>query len=84
MTAVDVISEGFDIPAMEAAILLRPTTSLALYLQQIGRALRPSDGKTAYILDHVGNIARHGLAETPREWSLDGVDKKRKLASHLE
>jgi DNA repair protein RadD len=83
MTAVDVISEGFDIPAMEAAILLRPTTSLALYLQQIGRALRPSDGKTAYILDHVGNIARHGLAETPREWSLDGIDKKKKASESL-
>ena len=83
MTAVDIISEGYDLPAMEAAILLRPTTSLALYLQQIGRALRPSEGKTAYILDHVGNIKRHGLAETPREWSLEGVDKKKKASESL-
>jgi len=84
MVSVDVISEGFDIPSVEAAILLRPTTSLGLYLQQIGRVLRPADGKTAFILDHVGNIAKHGFAEDAREWTLDGVEKqtgKKKEAS---
>jgi len=75
LVSVDVISEGFDIPSVEAAILLRPTASLGLYLQQIGRILRPSEGKTAYVLDHVGNIARHGFAEDVREWTLDGVEK---------
>jgi superfamily II DNA or RNA helicase len=78
MVSVDVISEGFDIPSVEAAILLRPTTSLGLYLQQIGRVLRPSEGKTAYVLDHVGNITRHGFAEDLREWTLDGVEKQTK------
>ena len=78
MVSVDVISEGFDLPSVETAILLRPTTSLGLYLQQIGRILRPAPNKTAFILDHVGNISRHGLAEDDREWSLDGIDKKSK------
>lgn len=75
MVSVDVISEGFDLPAVEVAILLRPTKSLGLFLQQIGRVLRPSEGKRAIILDHVGNLKMHGLAETERNWSLDGVKK---------
>ena len=77
MTSVDVVSEGFDLPSAEAAILLRPTTSLGLFLQQIGRILRPAEGKTAYVLDHVGNLMRHGLAEDDRDWTLEGHDKKK-------
>jgi DNA repair protein RadD len=73
LSNVDLFGEGFDIPAMEAAILLRPTQSLGLYLQQVGRALRPSEGKeTAIILDHVGNCERFGLPDQEREWSLEG------------
>lgn len=83
MTSVDVVSEGFDLPSVEAAILLRPTTSLGLHLQCLGRILRPSEGKTAYVLDHVGNLARHGLAEDEREWSLEGQDKKAKQSESL-
>jgi len=78
MVSVDVVSEGFDLPSVETAILMRPTQSLGLYLQQIGRILRPSPDKTATILDHAGNIAKHGLAEDEREWSLEGQDKKAK------
>ena len=83
MTSVDVVSEGFDLPSAEVAILLRPTTSLGLHLQQIGRVLRPSVNKQAVILDHVGNLRRHGLAEDEREWSLDGIDKKAKKSESL-
>jgi DNA repair protein RadD len=65
------ISEGLDVPGTVAAILLRPTKSLALYLQQIGRALRPAPGKQhALILDHAGNAFRHGLPDAARDWSL--------------
>jgi DNA repair protein RadD len=71
------ISEGLDVPAVVAAILLRPTKSLALYLQQVGRALRPAPGKTrALILDHAGNTFRFGLADAPRDWSLEGRAKR--------
>ncbi len=77
LTSVDVISEGFDLPSVTAAILLRPTESLALSMQQIGRVLRPSPGKTfAFVLDCVGNCMRHGLAEEPREWNLAGRPRK--------
>ena len=71
LVTVDVVSEGFDIPAASCAILLRPTQSLGLYLQQVGRVLRPAPGKqAAVILDHVGNVHRHGFPDDHREWSL--------------
>jgi superfamily II DNA or RNA helicase len=73
---VDLVSEGFDVPDLDAVFLLRPTASLGLYLQQVGRALRPAPGKTALIIDHVGNYTRHGLPDDPRVWSLDGAAKQ--------
>lgn len=72
---VDLISVGFDVPDCWCCILLRPTMSTALAIQQAGRALRPQPGKTAIILDHVGNYTRHGLPDTDREWSLDSKIK---------
>lgn len=75
----DLISEGFDVPAVEAVILLRPTASLSLYLQQVGRSLRPADNKShAIILDHAGNVIRHGLPDDEREWKLETTRKKGK------
>ena len=81
LSSCDIISEGFDLPCVTAAILLRPTKSLSLFLQQVGRVLRVHDGKThAIILDHVGNVPRHGLAEEVREWTLDGAKARKKKA----
>lgn len=78
ITSCDLISEGFDVPSIEAAILLRPTQSLGLYLQQVGRALRTFEGKDeAIILDHAGNVKRHGLPDEERLWSLTGAAKKK-------
>jgi DNA repair protein RadD len=87
ITSCDLISEGTDIPAIGCAILLRPTQSLGLFIQQVGRALRPAAGKDfAIILDHVGNVGswqgnefvlKHGLPEQDREWSLEGRKKKK-------
>jgi superfamily II DNA or RNA helicase len=72
LVTVDVVSEGFDIPAAGCAILLRPTQSLSLYMQQVGRVLRPAAGKAAaVILDHVGNVNRHGFPDDHRQWSLE-------------
>lgn len=80
LTSCDIISEGTDIPIVGAAILLRPTASVGLYLQQVGRALRIYPGKThAVILDHVGNTMRHGMIDEEREWSLEG-DRQGKKA----
>lgn len=74
---VDLISVGFDCPDCECCILLRPTMSTALYIQQACRALRPAPNKTAVILDHVGNVIRHGLPDEPRHWTLEGGMQKR-------
>lgn len=69
---VDLFGEGFDLPAIEVVSMARPTQSYGLYVQQFGRALRLLDGKThALIIDHVGNVHRHGLPDRPRVWSLD-------------
>lgn len=74
---VDLLTTGFDMPAIEAGVFLRPTQSLALYLQMCGRLLRPAPGKKyALILDHAGNVARHGFPQADREWTLDGRAKK--------
>ena len=81
LTSCEIINEGFDLPVVTAAILLRPTKSLGLHLQQIGRVLRPAPGKSrAVILDHVGNLHEHGLAEDIREWSLEGKKARQKKA----
>ena len=85
LTSCDIISEGTDIPVVGAAILLRPTRSLGLYLQQVGRALRLYPGKVeAIILDHVGNRERHGFPDDRRDWSLEGVKRRGKKADDDE
>lgn len=66
---VELFGEGFDCPAIEFAMLARPTKSLAMYLQQVGRALRPmSNGSKVVILDCVGMYNRFGLPEEERKW----------------
>jgi superfamily II DNA or RNA helicase len=76
LSSIEIFSEGLDVPSVEVSILLRPTQSLSLYIQQTGRALRISDNKTqAVILDHAGNTVRHGFPDDDREWSLQGVEQ---------
>ena len=75
---VDLISEGFDVPDCNTAILLRPTKSLTLYIQQSMRCMRFKPGKRAVVIDHVGNYARFGLPDADREWSLDPAKRKQK------
>lgn len=85
LMSCELVSEGFDLPSVGCAILCRPTASLGLHLQQLGRALRPSKETEAIILDHAGNCLRHGLAEEDREWSLEGQSaKRRKTEAVLE
>jgi DNA repair protein RadD len=76
LTSCDLISEGFDVPSIQGCIMLRPSKSMAMILQQWGRCLRlKPDGSRAIILDHVDNLGRFGTPKTDREWSLDS--KKR-------
>jgi len=76
LTSCALIGEGVDVPSVGGCILLRPTASVALHLQMIGRCLRPQPGKRAVVLDHVGNTLRLGHHLEPREWSLDGIKKR--------
>jgi superfamily II DNA or RNA helicase len=79
ISSVDLFGEGLDVPGLGAVQLLRPTQSLGLYLQQVGRALRREEGKShAVILDHVGNVWRHGFPDDEREWTLEGRKRRAK------
>lgn len=76
---VDLFGEGFDVPAVEVVIMARPTASLAVYLQQFGRALRVLAGKAyGLVIDHVSNYKRHGLPDKPHYWTLDRREKRGK------
>lgn len=82
LTSCDIVSEGTDIPSVSGGIGLRPTDSLGLHLQQMGRILRPCPGKKFAVWnDHVGNSHRHGLPTDPREWSLEGRAKRKRAPS---
>jgi hypothetical protein len=70
-----------DVPSVAGCILLRPTQSVSLHLQMIGRCLRPQPGKQAVILDHVGNVLRLGHHLEEREWTLEGTPKKDREAA---
>ncbi len=79
LSNAELLGEGFDVPAMEAVILARPTASLTLYIQQAMRPMRPDPenaNKTAIVIDHVGNVFRHGMPDDDREWSLETKKKK--------
>lgn len=60
---VGVLTTGFDFPALSTVVLARPTMSLALYYQMVGRAIRPYPGKDAWIVDLCGNYERFGKVE---------------------
>ena len=68
---VVIVTEGFDLPDASCIVLARPTLSLALFMQMVGRGLRQkTDGADCLILDLADNTTEHGLPETDREWSL--------------
>ena len=78
---VDLIGEGFDVPDCSTVIMLRPTQSLSLFIQQSMRGMRYRPGKTSIIIDHVDNVRRHGLPDAKREWSLNGIKKTESQAT---
>jgi superfamily II DNA or RNA helicase len=68
---VGVAIEGLDVPEVSAVYLARATASVSVYLQSIGRGMRYSGDEDLVIVDAGANVWRHGLPETPREWSLE-------------
>lgn len=78
-----ILTEGWDLPALECAIIARPTASLCLHLQMIGRVMRSCEGKEgALVLDHAGNTRRHGSPLSRIEYSLS--DKLIEVAPESE
>lgn len=71
----ELYGEGVDVQGCETVVLLRPTASLSLHIQQSMRPMRYKEGKCATIIDHVANYTRHGLPNTEHEWSLKGSKK---------
>lgn len=62
-----VLTTGFDYPAIDAVVMLRPTLSPGLYVQMAGRGLRLAPGKTdCFIVDFGGNVMRHGFIDAVR------------------
>lgn len=78
LTNVELFGEGFDVPDCECVILLRPTKSLSLFIQQSMRSMRYKKDKVAYIIDHVANVHVHGFPDDIRDWSLEGKKRKQK------
>lgn len=72
----NLISEGITLPSANVGLLLRPTLSLPLYIQQACRVLTPVEGKKAIIIDYVGNVFRHGMPTQDRNWSLNSKVKE--------
>lgn len=83
LSNVNLIGEGFDCPDCDCVILLRPTMSTSLYIQQSMRCLRPAEGKRAIIYDLVGNVFRHGLPDEDRQWSLSKKMRQHKNTDTL-
>lgn len=76
---VGILTEGFNLPSIEAVQIARPTKSLSLWLQMVGRALRPSIGKEhALILDHTENWMKLGMPCAKHIWTLEGVEPEEK------
>ena len=80
----ELFGEGLDVPDCECTVLLRPTQSLTLYIQQSMRSMRYMPGKTAIIIDHVGNCYLHGLPDDDRAWTLEPKHKQENIVKIRE
>lgn len=73
VTNANVLTTGFDAPGVDLVALLRPTKSVGLYVQMVGRGTRLAEGKDdCLVLDFAGNTARHGPIDT-----VDGRKKEK-------
>jgi superfamily II DNA or RNA helicase len=83
LTSCALIDEGLDVPAVGAVILLRPTRSLVLHRQQIGRGMRPTPGKAALtVLDHVGSTLLHGPPDLEPQLTLLSAEASGNQSAH--
>lgn len=81
LSNVGILCTGVDIPSVGCIVSVRPTKSYALYIQQLGRGTRTFSGKENFIvIDHGGNVLRHGCILEERQGSLDPIPKQKKRA----
>ncbi len=67
-----VLTRGFDLPELGCLVLAKPTKCYRVYIQMVGRVLRPHPSKTdAIVIDHAGCVWRHGWPSADRDWWLD-------------
>ena len=79
LSNVGIATYGFDMPEILAVQLARPTKSLSLFLQMVGRGTRPNQDKAHYVLlDHANCIFEHGQPNADRNWTLYGSEVKKK------
>lgn len=77
VTNVGLFTEGWDLPKLGAVIVARPTQSTGLWIQMCGRGARSHEGKTDYLLvDHAGNVQRHGFPDEDRVHSLEVTPRR--------
>jgi DNA repair protein RadD len=78
------LSYGIDIPAVECVVLARPTRSIVLYLQAVGRGMRPSPGKdVCLVIDHGRVVDALGPPAYDREWSLNEANANKSTADKV-
>ncbi len=83
LVSVDVVSEGFDVPDVEVAVIATPINSVTRYIQRVGRVLRQAPGKEqAYIVDHGGVITQHGTIYNFQQWALEPARPNRRIPYH--
>lgn len=80
----NLISEGITVPECDCCLLLRPTQSETLYIQQACRCLTPRKDKKAIIIDFVGNCFAHGMPTEKREYSLTEMPRIRNSSREPE
>jgi DNA repair protein RadD len=72
---VGIATYGYDVPSINCTVLARPTKSIVLHHQMIGRGMRPKGGDFNLVLDHADNVRRLGCIEDEIRWRLaDGSD----------
>lgn len=71
----NLISEGITLPQCDCCLLLRPTQSETLYIQQACRCLTPNLNKRAVIIDYVGNCYTHGMPTEPRYYTMQTLGR---------
>ena len=88
ISCCQLLSEGWDCPPVSCVILARPTKSLGLFLQMVGRTLRPYKNKKDCLgIDHSGAVYSHGFPDEPRTWKLTQTkrsNRKPKFALSIE